>query len=182
MIANRGTLKREQDQIVTDLEAASLFATVPVIAADDGDLETLIAIAQQRITAQGGKIGASVVVWQPTATLTNREAGKTHLGVVYRAWLTIRFRITATEAFLENRDPTSGTGIPALTLAEGIAAALHRPVSAANPIPRYVENITPISQVNDEGEPLTDRAGYIIEVVTEGWATALQTTAVNPGP
>jgi hypothetical protein len=182
MITNRGTCYREQLAIKTALEASSLFATTPVIAMDEADLETQIAAAENRLTAKGGKIGTSCIIWPPRVSNVAPDITRTVGGVTYRARLAISYRVTIVESLMENRNPTVGTGIPALTLAEAAAELLNREGTATIE-PRRISGPSPISpNDNEDGSPDLTRLGYLLEVETEGWATALQPSPVNPGP
>lgn len=185
MIANLGTLRREQLACKTDLEADPFFADIPIIAADDGDLETIMEQQLQRITEKGGKIGSSVIIHQPTARVAFKDSTKIVGNSTFKPYFNpITIRITVAEDLLVNRDEASGTGKPALTIAEAVAAVLARPADATHPIPRYVDGPYPLApyRENDEQPIDTSKIGYYIEVTTEGWATALATQPTNPGP
>jgi hypothetical protein len=182
--ANTGTIWREQAALKTDLDAVTLFATVPVINLDSGDLSSIMDAALQAITAKGGKYGLSILIHHPRCRISQAETVKVAGAVTYKPLLDIEMDVTIGEDLLANRDDNTGTGIPALTAAEAVVAALQRPVSATYPFPRYCDGITPLPpEFNPETQQLdTGKVAYRVTVKTQGWATADKSVAVNPGP
>lgn len=188
MIANRGTLKAFQDGCNTDLVAQAYFAPVGIIVADDGDLETLIERATAAINEKGGKMGAWIVIGQVTGTVESREIQREVVQEddsvkLYKPYINAELWIACSESLLENRDPDSGTGIPALTLAEAVMQTLHRPVSSTHPLPRYTNGPFPIApETKPDKQPDTSKIGYLVSVRTEGWATALDAAPITLEP
>lgn len=183
MIANRGTLKREQDSILTDLQANAFFDTVAMVCADDGDIESLVNQALLVIMEKGGKAGLTLIIHQPEGAVSNREAQKSVSGLACKPYYDpIKIRVSVAEEFITNRDATSGTGIPALTVIEAVMQVLHRPVSDTNPIPRSCDGPYPLpTPKRGDGLPDTTSVGYYCDVTTEGYATALAALPTDAG-
>lgn len=183
MISNLGTLKAFQDGVYTDLNAEPFFDSVGKIVADNGDMETLIEQATAALLETGGKQGAWLVIGMVTGRVEDRELQKVEAPKTFAPYISAELWIACSESFLENRDPDTGAGIPALTLAEAVMQTLHRPVSAANPIPRYTDGPYPIAAENKPDKtPDTTKVGYLVKVTTEGWATALNPTPITLEP
>ena len=83
------------------------------------------------------------------------------------------------ENILSNRG-TRGTGKPWLTIGEAVVAMLQRPRIDGQYPPRYCSGPRPAAFV--EGEDPEQIAKGLVEVVTEGWATAQLTNAAARYP
>ena len=180
---NPGTYSTLLDQIVTDLGAHAITSQAVIVKGDEGDIANMIQVATAKILEKNRKSGISIIIWPEACTSAGKELQKTIDGATYTAIINWNFSITISEAFMENRDATTGTGIPARTMAEAVVAVLNRPRSVAYPVARYATGPNPMGfDVKPGGEIDFSRIGYSVDVTTVAWATAHLETAVDPGP
>jgi hypothetical protein len=171
MIANRGTLRTIQQEIHDALAAQSFFNDITLVMLDDGDVETLINRALAETQSKAGKTGPCVLIGHPDPGQAAFDIARGDSRAFYPA---IRVRLLINEAVLMNRDATLGTGKPAMTVGEAIVATLQR-ARQSDQAPRYCNGPRKLqSEDSDLAEASVD---YLVELTTEGWATALLPTA-----
>lgn len=136
-------IKAIQDQVVDKLSSDPFFQNIPVFAEYIGDIVNQMEIALGADMAQGGKVGAFVLVMSPDA---NQSFGELY-GVVLDD---IKIFVQVTVDTKMANDPVCGIGVTDLDICEAVCLSLSQfmPLSANS----MLKPQTPTIQIMDRGE------------------------------
>jgi hypothetical protein len=178
-VAQYGTLRAIQDELYTALRAETWFADIAIVKMRDEDTDSTIEKQISATTSTRGKKGVVVFIGQPDPSAAAPDLVCSRDNTLRAFYGDIRCLVQIEEDVTENRKPITGTGIPAVTVGEAVVACLQR-ARTASLAARYC---TGPKKLNPEPSPQPDlTVTQLVEVKTEGWATALKSVATDRYP
>jgi len=174
-LTHYGTARAIQNEIHAALRALSWFADIALVKMRDEDWESVVKEELAAVKLTSGKKGVCIYIGVPDLGAPQRDVMGTISGTEVRAFYpAIRVQLQIEEATVENKHPVTGTGKPAQVVGEAVVAALQRQ-RTSDSAPRYCSGPQKLESLPASQPALS--VDYLVELTTEGWATALLPTA-----
>jgi hypothetical protein len=178
-ISQYGTLRAIQDELFAALRAQTWFDDIAIVTMRDEDTDSTIEKQIAATTKTANKKGVVIYIGQPDPGAAQPDVVSSADATLTAFYNDIVCLIQVEEDVTENRKPLTGTGKPAVTVGEAVVACLQRE-RTASAAPRYCNGPRKLNPEPSAQPNLT--VTQIIQVKTEGWATALKASATARYP